>query len=194
MANPRNETDIDHSVQETVLKVAQETGRTGRMMADVGERTFHANAEMLERNTEAMRHLVQSHNEFASRLTSRSADQFARAMGLGGDQAETAMQQSTRNLAAVMQSSASLSQGMHSISTQWFEFVHQQVEQCMEHVDALMRCRTLQELAVVQSQVMRDQLNAFIDSTRRAADLSAQAANEASRHIKEAAETVRQAA
>jgi hypothetical protein len=61
-------------------------------------------------------------------------------------------------------------------------------------MEALMQARTPQEFAALQSDVLRDQLNAFIQTTRRAADLSAQAASEASRHIAEAADVARRAA
>ena len=188
MANPRLEHDMEHAVQDTIRNVAEQTSRTGRMMADVGERTFHAQAEIFQRNAEVLQDVMQSGNDLASRLSSQSAGQFAKALGVGGDEAESAVEQSTRNLRAVVQSSATLSKNAQSISKQWFEFMHRQMEQCMGHMDALMRCRTPQELAAAQSEAMRDHLNGFIETTRRAADLSAQAANEASRHIAEAAE------
>jgi hypothetical protein len=57
-----------------------------------------------------------------------------------------------------------------------------------------MRVRSPQEFAAVHSELMRDQLNALIETTRRAADLSSQAANEASRHMTEAVEAARKAA
>jgi hypothetical protein len=174
--------------------VAEQSGRTGRMMADVGERTFHAHTEILHRNAEALQGAMQSSSELAARLTSKSADQFAKALGVGGNEAEAAVAQSTRNLNAVVRSGAMLSQSAQTISQQWFEFMHQQIEQSMNHMDALLQARTPQELAAVQSNVLRDQLNAFIETTRRAADLSAQAANQASQQIAEATEAARRAA
>jgi len=194
MANPRPEHDVDQSVNETIRSVAEETGRAGRMMADVGERTFHAHTEMLQRNAVALQGVMQSGSELAARLTSKSADQFAKALGVGGNEAETAVAQSTRNLNAVVRSSAMLGQSAQTISQQWFAFIHKQIEQSMSHMDALMQARTPQQLAAVQSDVLRDQLTAFIETTRRAADLSVQAANEASRHITEATEMARRAA
>src|SRR5262245_26225098 len=131
MANPRPEHAVDQSMQETVRKVAEETSRAGRMFADVGERTFHAQAQVFQHNAEALQRVLQSGNEVAARLASRSADQFARAFGIGGDEAETAVEQSRRNLSAVVQSSAQLSQSMQTISNQWVEFLQQQAEQCM---------------------------------------------------------------
>jgi hypothetical protein len=190
MANPRSEHDVEHEMQDTIRTVAEQTGRAGRMMADVGERTFQAHAELFQRNAETLQDVMQSGNELASRLTSRSADQFAKAIGVGGGEAETAVEQSTRNLHAVVRSGAALSKNAQSISKHWFDFMHRQIEQCMDHMDTLMRCRTPQELAAVQSEAMRDHLNGLIETTRRTADLSAQAANEASRHIAEAAESV----
>jgi hypothetical protein len=194
MPSSRPDHEVEQSVQETVRKVAEETGRAGRMMADVGENAVQAQAEIAQRNADALQQVLLSHNELAARLTSRSADQFARALGMGGDGAEAAMQQSTRNLSAVVRSSAMLSHGAQTITTQWLDFLRAQTEQAMGHLDALMRCRTPQEFAAVQSSCLRDQINGIIETTQRAADLSAQAANEAARTMREAGEAAKRAA
>ena len=194
MASPRAEHDVEGSVHDTVRQAAEQTGRTGRMMADVGERAFQAQTEILQRNVEALQQLMQQWNEFTSRLTGKSADQVAKAFGVGGNEAEQAAQQSAHTLSAVVQSSAALNQSMHDVSRQWIELIQHQVERGMHHMDALLRARTPQELATVQCDVMRDHLEGIIDTTKRAAELSSEAANKASKHISEAAEAARGAA
>lgn len=194
MANPRAERDAEASVYETARQTAEQTSRTGRMMAGVGERAFQAQTEMLQRNVEALQQLMQHWNEFASRLTGKSADQVAKAFGVGGNEAEHAVEQSTHTLNAVVQSSAALNQNMHEVSRQWLELLQRQVERGMNHMDALLRARTPQELAAVQCDIMRDHLDGIIDTTKRAAELSSEAANKASKHMSEVAEATRGAA
>jgi len=182
-------------IHETARKIAEGTGRAGRLMADVGERTAHAHAELLQHHTQALQQTMQAGTELWSKFANRWADQFARAFGMTGEGAEDLVQQSSHTLGNVVQSSAMLTQGMQSISNEWLEFTRQHVEQCMDRVDALMRCRTPQEMMAVQSDVMRDSLSGIIQTTRRTADLSAQMADEASRKMAtNAAESGRRAA
>jgi len=194
MANPHMEAEVERSVHDTMRTVAEQTGHAGRLIADVGERTFHAQTEMLQRNAEAFQHAVQTGSELASRLTNRSAERFAEAFSSGGQGAERVMSDSGRTLNAVVGSSATLSRNAQDVSRQWFDLMHQQLEKYMEHIDALARCRTPQEFVAAQSNALRDHLTSVIETTRRTADLSVQAAQEASRVISEAAEQGRRAA
>jgi hypothetical protein len=131
---------------------------------------------------------------FASRLASRSVDQFARTLGVTNDEAEDIAQQSSRSLGAIVQSTALLSNGMRAVWTESFELMRRQFERSLDHMDELARCRTPQELAAVQSDAVRRQLEAMIQSTHRIAEISLQTAGEASRQVSETVERVARAA
>jgi hypothetical protein len=192
--NRQEEKTMNQSTEQTTRKVTEETRRAARRMADIGERTARANAEMVEGNTRAMHQMWQSGSELASRLASRSADQFARAMGVTNDEAEDMAQQSSRSLGAIVQSTAVMSNGMRAVWTESFELMRRQFERSLDHMDELARCRTPQELAAVQSDAVRRQLEAMIQSTHRIAEISLQTAGEASRQVSETAERVARAA
>lgn len=194
MANPHAETEIERSFQDAMRTVTEQTGRAGRMMAEVGERTFHAQTELLQRGAETFQHALQTGGELASRLTSRSAERLAEVVNGGGHGADNAIEQSSRTLNAVVGSSATLQRNAQDISRHWFDLMHRQLEQCVTHMDALARCRTPQDLMAVQSGALRDHLTGVIEATRRSADLSAQAAQEASKLISDVAEAGRRAA
>jgi hypothetical protein len=194
MANPRADEKITQASQEAAQKVADATVRTARVTADVGERTARAGAEVLQRNAETVQQAWQSGSDIASRLTEKSADQMARAFGISGEEAQQAAQVSTRNIAAIVQSSTVLAEGVQSISREWLDFTRQRMESNISRLDALMRCRTPQELAVVQSEVVRESLEGFLQSTRRIAELSVQMADTAVRKMTENVERTSRAA
>ena len=170
MANPRQEETItSQSAERTTRKIAEETSRVGRHMAEVSERAARANTEMLLGQSETVHQMWQSGSELASRLTARSADQLTRAFGITGDEAQEGTQQTSRNLAAIVQSSSALTHGLRTISTEWFELMRKRIERSLDHMDTFMRCRTPQDLAAAQSDALRDHLEGVITGAHRIA-------------------------
>ena len=96
--------------------------------------------------------------------------------------------QASRNLSAIVQTSQALNEGVRKVSDEWFKFARARIECAFEHVDKAMRSRTPQELAVVQTEAVRDNLEGILQSTQHIAELSQQTANEASRKLSEMAE------
>ncbi len=194
MANPRPDEKITQASQETAQKVADVTARTARAAADAGERTARAGAEVLQRNAETVQQAWQTGSDMATRLTEKSADQVARALGISGDEAQHAAQMSTRNIAAIVQSSTVIAEGVQSISREWLDFARHRMESNINRVETLMRVRTPQDLAVIQSDVVRESLEEFLQSTRRIAELSVHMADEAVRKMTENVERTSRAA
>ena len=151
-------------------------------------------ADTLQRNAETAKQAWQSASDMATKLTECSADQLARVFGLSGDEAQQAAQQSSRNFGAIMQSSVVLSQGAQNISREWFDFARKRMEENLNLLEALTRCRTPQDIAAVQSSVVRDNLEGLLQSTRRIADISVRVADEAVRKIADGADRDRRAA
>jgi len=185
---------MNQPAEQTTRKVAEETRRAGRRMADISEHAARANAEIVEGNTQAAQQIWQSGSEFASLLASRSVDQLARAFGVATDEAGDAAQQSSRNLGAIVQSTAALTNGMRATWTESCELMRRHFERSFDQIDQLMRSRTPQELVSAQSSFVRDQLEGMIEGTQRIAEISLQAAGEASRKVSETAERVSRAA
>jgi hypothetical protein len=153
-------------------------------MADVSERTAHTGADMVQRNAEAIQQAWQSGSELAT----RSTEQFARALGITGEEAQSARQQSLRNLEAVAQSNTTLAQAGQKISLECFEFTRKRMAHNLDWFDALMRCRTPQELAAVQSDFVRDNLEDLLQASRRMAEIWIRMADEEVRNVVETVE------
>ena len=62
------------------------------------------------------------------------------------------------------------------------------MEQSLNKFEGLVRCRTPQDLAAVQSEFLRDNLESFLQCTRRIAEMSVQVADEANKPTAEAVE------
>jgi hypothetical protein len=170
--------------QNATRKMADEASRAARAMADVSERTARAGAEMVQRNAEAIQQAWQSGNELAT----RSTEQFARALGITGEEAQNARQQSLRNLEVIAQSNTTLAQGVQSISLECFEFARRRMAHNLDWFDAFMRCRTAQELIAVQSDFVRDNLEDVLQISRRMAELSIRMADQEIRNVSETLE------
>jgi phasin family protein len=185
MANPRQqERSFESSAEHVEHKMGEEATRASRNVADFSERAARTNVDMLQSGMETARHIWQSSTELTSSLAKRSTDQFGRALGLAGETGATA-QQASRNLSAIMQTSQALNEGVRKVSDEWFKFARTRIERAFEHVDKAMRSRTPQELAAIQTEAVRDNLEGILQSTQRIAEMSQQTANEASRKLSE---------
>ena len=182
MANPRHqERSFESSAAQVEYKVEEEATRATRDIADFNKRAARTNVDMLQSGMETARHIWESSAELTSSLAKRSTDQFGRALGLAGGETDVTPEQASGNLSAIMQISQALNEGVRKVSDEWFKFARARIERAFEHVDKAMRSRTPQELAAIQTEAVRDNLESMLQSTRRIAELSQQTANEASR-------------
>jgi phasin family protein len=187
MANPRqHERPFESSPEQAERKIADEANRVTRNVADFGEHAARTNVDMIQSGMETVRHLWQSTTELGSSFANRATDQFGRAFGTVGGETEATAQQSSRNLTAIMQTSQSLNEGFRKVSDEWFKFVRTRMEHTFEHMDKVLRSRSPQELAAVQTEALRDHLEGLVQSTQRIAQVSQQTADEASRKLSEA--------
>lgn len=169
-----------------------EATRTARVMteqaAEAGQSAAHAGAEIARRNAETVRQAAQSGVTMATQAAQRSASQFARAFGLTGERVQQTTQQSTRNVQVLAETGAVLARGMQDISREWLNFAQDRARKNVESFGALARCRTPQDWFAVQSDLLRDNLEGALNSSRRVAQISMEVADQAARKIAHQAE------
>ena len=193
MLNSQTDSDLTQAVQQTFTDGAEQASRVAQLSTDAGERAARAGTEILERHVETVQEALQSGAELAARLTERSADQFGRICGIFGEEAHKAAQKSSDNLDAIIQSSSVLAEVTQSISREWVNFTRERMEQNFNRFDSLLRCRTPQDVAALQSEFLRDTLESFLQYARRIAEKSMQMADEATKRAAEAVERTRAA-
>jgi hypothetical protein len=171
-------------------RVSDEMNRTAQTVAEATERAARASAEIVQRNTQIVQQAWEMSSKMAAQLTQQSGDQLARAFGISGEPA----QQSALNLDAIIGPSAALAEGVLNISREWLEFAQSRVEKNGDWCNALVRCRTPQDLTAVQSEMIQTDLQQLLQSARRTAEMSAQTADKATRKLAERMPPARQAA
>jgi hypothetical protein len=187
MANQHfNKQAVDRSIEEAASRMSDQANRAANITADMAEQTARANAQLLQNGMETARQFWQCGSDLTASLAKRSAEQFGRSLGLAGHETEATTERSSQAVAAIMQSSQSLQHGYRQVSEEWFKFARTQMERTLEHFEQALRSRSPQELAAVQTEALRDDLEGLVQSTQRIAQVSQQTADEASRKLSEA--------
>lgn len=182
--NPRQaERDTNETGQASTRRAAEQATQTARSMAEATERTARAGAEGVRRNAENMSESWRSSSEAASRIAERSMDQFARTLGLSGDTARQTMQRSSGNLQAMIESTTIIAGGLQNVSGEWMRFAQARFEDNLARFDELMGCRTVQDCLALQTEIVRDNLEALLQSMRRTSELSTRVVDDAMEKI-----------
>ena len=171
--------DMRHTAEETTRRTTEGAAQFGRSALEAGERATRTGADLMQHNAETMRRMWQSALQMVSQMGGRPSEDIARMFGLSGEELRQANEQSSRNVDAIVESSAVLTQGLDGISREWLEFARKRIEQNMNRLNDLARCRTPQQLVAVQSEMLRDNIEDLLHSSRRVAEFSARLAEEA---------------
>jgi len=182
--NPRQaERETNETSHASTRRAAEQTAHTTRAMSEATERTARAGVEAVRRNAESMNSHWRNNSEAASRIAERSMDQFSKMFGLSGDTARETMQRSSGNLQAMIESTTIVAGGLQNVSGEWMRFAQSRFEDNLDRFDELMGCRTVQECLALQTEIVRDNLEALLQSVRRASELSTQLADDAAQKI-----------
>jgi hypothetical protein len=66
---------------------------------------------------------------------------------------------------------------------EWMRFVQERVEQNLKGFDELMSCRTVQDCLAVQTRLVRDNIEASLQSVRRTSELSTKLTDDAAKQM-----------
>lgn len=180
--NPRH-TERDETSHETARRTADQATQAGRTMAEAAERTARAGAESVRRNAETLTDSWRDNSEAASRIAERSMGQLNKMFGLSGETARQAMEQSSGNLQALIESTTVIAGAFQNVAGEWMRFAQSRVEENFDHLDEMMGCRSLQECLALQTQIARNHLHALLESARRTSEISTEVADEAVRKM-----------
>src|SRR5215212_365172 len=154
-----------------------------------GQMARNNHQEASERASETARAGVREATDHAENVmqtgiqaAQRVADEFGRVFGVGG-QNEDLTRQATQNLEAITETGSVLMRGFQDVSREWLDVMQERLRKNAEGMTKLAQCRTLPDLAAVQSDLARDNLNQIIDLTRRIAERSMKVADVAAKTI-----------
>ena len=181
MANPQFNTQArDQAKRDEQDHKAAEAARTVRNeVAKVGEQSARAGADLARRGAETARDSLQSGVNMATQGFQRINDQFTKALGFDGPQAEELARRSSQNLQAVSQANTVLARGFQDASHEWISLAQERATKNIDALNRLAGCRSVQDFVAVQSDLVRDNLWQIIDTNKRIAELSLRVAEEA---------------
>jgi len=189
MANPRQEERTTQAADETVRRTGErtveQTRRIGLAAAQAGEEMAQVSANLFQQNAEMLQNTWRLGVDMATTVFNRSADQLGRTLGLSGSEAQGAAERSARNAQTLLHSASAVTKGMNGISREYFDFVRHQLESNMDRMNQLWNCRTPQDVAALQTDVVRDTVASVFQSSRRMADMSLRVADDAGKQIAE---------
>jgi phasin family protein len=187
MADARQEDKSRHTVEETVRrtgeKTAEQTRRIGESAVESGQQVARVSADLLQQNAETLQNALRFGLDVTTAVMGRSTDQLSRTLGLSGDEVQQATERSSSNATSVLQSTAAVTKGMNGMSREYFALVRHQIESTINRMNELWACRTPQDVAAVQSEFLRETVETAVQSSRRMADMSLKAADDAAKHI-----------
>jgi hypothetical protein len=198
MAQPRTEEKItqqetrqervaSQSAQNATQRASEVTGRIAHSAADASARAARAGADLAQQNREGIQQVFESAAEMASHLVEVSADQFNRILGFSGDEAEKAAQQSSDKFESVLQSTNAMAAKSNEFSREWLDMSRRLMGENIGRSEALLRCKSPQELFSIQADLAHKNLNLLLQSARRFSEMSARAVDEATRKMSDAA-------
>lgn len=118
----------------------------------------------------------------------RSSEQFSRTLGLSEEDAQkttAATERSARNAQTLLYSGTAAAKAMGGKSQEYLQMVRQQFEKHIDHLNRLWTCRTPQDFAAVQSDMVRETVETALESSRRIADLSLKMVDDTGKKIKQ---------
>jgi phasin family protein len=155
---------------------------------EMGREGARQAADAAWRTSETMQRAAQSTLSTAQQEMQRAAEQFTEVFGLSETRTEELARQSSQTIDAVTQWGAVLTRGAQDISREWFRLAGERMQRNLEGLKELADCKTLPDLMSVQSRLARENMELFLNNSRRIAELSLQVASEASQVTGRAAE------
>ena len=194
MADPRQEDKSTQNIEDKARRTAEQTSRIGQAAAEqttrigqaaaeAGDEVARAGAHLLQQNAETLQNAWRSGLDMATAVMGRSTDELRRTLDFSGNEAQQATERSARNTETILYTSTAATRLMSGMSQEYFEFVRHQLEKSMDRMNELWRCRTPQDIAAVQSDLVRETVGSVLESSRRVADMSLKVADDATKHM-----------
>jgi phasin family protein len=80
---------------------------------------------------------------------------------------------------------------IQEVSREWMNFTQTQVRHNLDRMNALTSCRTPQEFAAVQSELIRDNMEGMLQTARRTTEILVQMSDDAMKNMAKTVDQVR---
>lgn len=173
-------------------KGAENTQRTVQAGAETTRRITDASVEMSRRTAETTREATTNLTDTAMRAAGMTSEQLQRLFGFGANGQGEVAQQAQHNVEAMVQCGSVLMDGMQSVWREYLSFTQEAMQRQMNGLSTIMRTRSVPDFYAAQSDLVKDELELWLNRSVRISELSAQTANDAARRLTERAEEAKQ--
>jgi hypothetical protein len=111
--------------------------------------------------------------ERASEMAARQTEQVAAGGRQGLQQAARAAETGAK---AALRSGVTVADGVREIATTWAHYAEEVMRRSSEAGQALLRCRSWNEILEVQAGLLRDNMHAFLDQSAKVAEIGSRMA------------------
>jgi hypothetical protein len=143
---------------------AEQATRLSRDQIEAGQQAAQASIDLLRTNVEVFQRTVESTMDFMVQMVGRNANGAGRTVG-GTNPKARPPTQSSRNGETIIAMTGALS----DIWGEWVSFVQKRARHNVDHWNLLFSCRTPQDFVIAQSELLRGDMEDFLESGRRIA-------------------------
>jgi hypothetical protein len=159
---------------------ARNTGQTAQMASQ---------AATPEQSVRSAQNRIRSKLDARATALDGLVDQFTRSFGLSPDKASELTGRVSRNMEVASEVGAVMTRGCQEASREWFEIAQARFQNYVEHMAALGRCGSVQELVATQQKIAQDLIQEFSENGTRMAKVAGRIVEETRRAIAAEAES-----
>lgn len=173
-------------------KGAEATRRTVEEGAETTRRVTEAGADLSRRTAETAREAATNLTDTAMRAAGMTSEQLQRVFGFGANGQGEVARQAQHNVEAIVQCGSVLMDGMQSVWREYLSFTQEAMQRQVNGLGSIMRTRSVPDFYAAQSDLVKGELELWLNRSVRMSELSAQAANDAARRLTERVDEAKQ--
>jgi hypothetical protein len=184
-----NEDEVEaviERVEEEIAEVAQTkrvAAKRGRKPAasalDAGETLLR----VVEAEAESVQNLAQTARDTLQDDVRAASDRTLAITTRAGEDTPKLIKQASQQLQASIQSNRTLLRGATTIALEWAELRQERLQHNLDRMNDLLQCRSVTDALLVQSALVRENMERFVENNQRLAQLTAQVTQDAVRTV-----------
>src|SRR5262249_20149941 len=101
----------------------------------------------------------------------QSVGEFGRTIGMSRMQGETANRPSQQGFEGALDAATAFANGMQQVWREWLDFSQKTLQKNVHGLDALTKCRNGGGMVAIQTDMVRDHFEDFVQTARRTTEL-----------------------
>jgi len=170
------------AMTEDAKRIRRQSEAARRVTEDMAD-TLRAGLEGLQLMASTLQQSAERSLGVVSELGRRSTDQAMQGFSLADGELRGLTLETSQNLRAMAETSTALAHAFADVSREWFRLSQQRLQQNLDGLNALARCRSANEFLAVQSSLVLDNLEQSVEASRRLAEIAIRMADEATKTI-----------